>query len=151
MRKTTTLLLCSLLILPFAFGEGNPAAKKLGDNLRHHVGEQVTFTDEVLHIWKNQPLLKKDKTGMLKFETRYVRCVLKQSVEKYEEYYAFIQERLEKIPPKVFTFTGTVIKKDEFEFYVDIEKIEHPKYLKAKDGGKESEKEAGKETKKEEN
>ncbi|RME75668.1 MAG: hypothetical protein D6785_14595 [Planctomycetota bacterium] len=122
--------LFALSFLPFASASPKVNPKVLGKNLKRFYGEQVIFTDQILFLWKKQPLKKKDQSGFFKFETAHVRCLIRETDLKTIN---FLKKYLKTLSPQMLTIYGTVVKKRDFEYYVEVFKIEIPKYVQKKD------------------
>lgn len=123
-------LISCFLFLPLAYGAPKIKAKVLGKNLKRFYGEQVIFQDQILFLWKKQPFTKKDRSGFYKFETAHVRCLIRETDTKT---ITFLKNYLKTLSPQMLTIYGTVVKKRDFEYYVEVFKVEIPKYVQKKD------------------
>ena len=116
----------ALFFLTSLYGqEGLISPEKLSKNLKGYLGRSVVFTDELVYIWKKQPLKKAEGDGYIKFETLYLHCLLRQNDL---ETLKFLKEYLKTLHPHKLVFYGTVIRVNEVGYYVLVHRVSFPKY-----------------------
>lgn len=118
------ILIACLAVGWFAAEEVSPA--EIAKDLEEKVGQQFTFTDEVLHETKKQEI-----AGYVKFDTLHLRCILSaESAEDRQLLKAILKER----SPRRATITGTVTLQKDLQVFIEVTSIERPRYKKRSAG-----------------
>ena len=95
-------------------------ASKLAKELDKKVGQEVTFTDEILGKTKKQELKK-----YTKFETLHLRCIVSAGNEDAKE---MLDTLLKERAPRRASITGTVTKHKSLQIFIEVTSIERPRY-----------------------
>ena len=96
--------------------------EELSRDLEKKIGEEVTFTDDLL--WKTP---KQELEGYVKFETTYLRCIL--ASDKAEDL-KLLEALLSERAPRRATITGTPVMKKDLQAFVEVTSIQRPSYEK---------------------
>ena len=96
---------------------------ELAKDLENKVGEEVTFTDELLLKTKKQEV-----KGYVKFETVNLRCLI---AEDKKEVIEMLETLLDERSPRKARITGTPTKKKALQTFIEVTSIERPKYKRS--------------------
>lgn len=102
----------------FAAEEVTPA--DLAKDLEEKVGQEFTFTDEILLKTKKQELEE-----YVKFETMHLRCILSKNRKEEVD---LLETLLAERAPRRATITGTVTRQKDLQVFVEVTAIERPRY-----------------------
>ncbi|MCZ6602124.1 MAG: hypothetical protein O6952_03880 [Planctomycetota bacterium] len=114
------LILLLLVAGAVAAEEITPA--DLAKDLEEKVGQEFTFTDEILHKTKKQEI-----KGFVKFETVNIRCIV--STESAEAV-GLLDTLLSERSPRRATITGTVVYRKDLQVFFEVSSIQRPRYKK---------------------
>lgn len=120
LRTVMKTALVALAFLGAAVVADEISPAELSKNLEKRLGEDVTFTDEILRKTKKQEI-----KGYLKFETVHLRCVLSK---ENEHALALLETLMKERAPRRATFTGTVAQHKDLQVFVEITSIDRPRY-----------------------
>ena len=111
-----------LLLAAGAFAADEVKPEDPAKGLEKKVGQEFTFTDEILHKTKKQEL-----KGYVKFETVHLRCIVASEDEAALDLLATL---LKERSPRRAAITGTVTLQKDLQVFFEVSSIERPRYKK---------------------
>lgn len=129
MKPQIPLILCfCLLAYSNSWATTKISPKILAKRLKKMEEEEVTFQDTLVYIWK-KPLKWSEEKKYLRFETKYLRCIISLDNNKAIQ---LLKLRLKRHSPRYLLFQGTIRKYQNYLYLIEINSIQLPKYKRKK-------------------